>query len=339
MSQLSANLSAMDPDYIQNLRMLSSSPAKPLVGNVFERRAIMSDNIIPLMQKTHSANLPKESEYSVHDYQVPVGGDEIQVRSLVPRGGAEGETFPLLVWCYGGGWTMGSIHMDDYYLRKLCVDLQVSILSVGYRLAPEYPFPTGLNDSYAALKWAATNENLLSSALSKGFIVGGVSTGANLMTVLAHRARDDPFFSSRKLTGQLIQIPMIIHPDAYPDQYKAELTSIERNADAPFLSKADLLLHINALNPPPLDPEFSVLLAPDHSRLPPMFIQVGGGDPLCDEGLLYAKVLREAGVNVKLETYPGMHHVAHFWMYRAALCQKFWADFKDGLAWLLTNAK
>jgi len=133
--------------------------------------------------------------------------------------------------------------MDDTYMRRLCVDLQISILNVQYRLAPEFPFPTGINDAYAALKWAAENTSQLSSSPSKGFIVGGLSAGGNFTAVLSRRARDDPFFEGRQLTGQLLQVPVIIHPSAYPEEYKAELNSFEQLKEAPFLTKTFMELY------------------------------------------------------------------------------------------------
>lgn len=118
-----------------------------------------------------------------------VEGGEITVRSYVPASSTGDARFPMLFWTHGGGrchryvrhraelkgyitgWVIGDLEMDDYYLKILCVELQLVIVSPDYRLvrshtpqnkeyiftftrrAPEHPFPTGINDAFAALKW------------------------------------------------------------------------------------------------------------------------------------------------------------------------------------------
>ncbi|THH12725.1 hypothetical protein EW146_g7428 [Bondarzewia mesenterica] len=169
--------------------------------------------------------LPADSAYRIEDYLIPVEGDEkVFVRCLIPTStssGGQDRTFPLLVWYHGGAWISGFALMDDYILRHICVELQIVIVNVDYRLAPEYPFPIGVNDCYAGLKWAASNNVLLSADLSKGFIVSGFSAGGSLAAVMALRARDDPFFKARPLTGQILHCPLTIHPDAYPDRHES----------------------------------------------------------------------------------------------------------------------
>ncbi|KAI0946573.1 hypothetical protein AcW1_010003 [Taiwanofungus camphoratus] len=151
-----------------------------------------------------------------------------------------------LTFC--AGWIFGTLDMDDYSLRILCVDLQICIVNVEYRrvvahlfsqpksitgvnlcrLAPEHSFPTGLNDCYAALKWTSNNQRLLSGSSSIGFLLGGQSAGSNLAAVIARRARDDPFFAKHRITGHILQIPVVLHADAYPEEYKSELLSLSK---------------------------------------------------------------------------------------------------------------
>ncbi|THH13380.1 hypothetical protein EW146_g6833 [Bondarzewia mesenterica] len=189
-----------------------------------------------------------DSEYRVEDHNVAVENGEIRVRCLIPTpAGVQGRTYPVLVWYHGGGiaspryhsarmsfmliflpqgWALGDIELDDLVLRPICVELQIVIVNVEYRRAfpavlshaPEHPFPIGVNDCYAALKWAAEHDAQLSVNLSQGFIVGGASAGGNLAAVMALRARDDPFFKGRALTGQLLDYPATIHADGYPEK-------------------------------------------------------------------------------------------------------------------------
>ncbi|OBZ67627.1 AB hydrolase superfamily protein B1A11.02 [Grifola frondosa] len=258
--------------------------------------------LIPLYMDYCETRLPPASAYRVTECKVPVDGGEIAVRCLTPTPSRfPPQAFPLLVWYHSGGWTAGTLDLDDYYLRSICVELGLAVVNVDYRLAPEHPFPTGVHDAYAALKWTATHASELSADPARGFLVGGMSAGANLAAAVAIRARDDAFFARTRLTGQVLQMPCVVHPDAYPEQYKSELRSMEQHADAPFLAAHKLRTFWHATQAPPADPLFSPLLAPSHARLPRTYVQVCGLDPLRDEGLLYARVLREAGVITKLD--------------------------------------
>ncbi|CAL1707385.1 unnamed protein product [Somion occarium] len=291
-------------------------------------------HMLPAMQKATQHELPPDADYRVEDRKIPVEGGEITIRCLVPTS-ESGKTFPVLVWFHGGGWSMGSIDMDDYSLRRICVTLQIVIVNVDYRLVPEHPFPTSLDDCYAGLKWTAENASLISGAVDKGFLVGGFSAGASAATIVAHRARDDAFFQGCPLTGQALQVPQVVHPDACPEQYKPLFRSIEQNKDAPILNREGLLKSNAFVGARPDDPNLFILLAPSHANLPPTFIQVAGADPLRDDGLVYEQVLRESGVQTKFEVYPGMPHGGRAMFPNTAIYKKWDKDQLEGLRWLL----
>ncbi|KAJ7859869.1 Alpha/Beta hydrolase protein [Mycena leptocephala] len=261
----------------------SSSLHRNIIGPTF-----------PMVLPLHS------SSYSVEDFKIAVEGGEI----TVPE-------FPVLFWTHGGGFVAGDLELDDFPHRILSVKYRISTVSVEYRLAPEHPFPIGLNDCYSALKWTVENAKRISGDPAKGFLVGGASAEGNLATVLAHRARDDPFFQNHKITGQILQFPGVLHRAAYPPQFVPRAFSHEQKLTDPNLASG--LLQV-----PPSDPEGSPLLAP-------AYIQVCGLDPLRDEVLLYERVLREAGVKTRLDIYPGLPHGFHM----------FEADLNAGLVWLL----
>ena len=82
----------------------------------------------------------------------------------------------------------------------------------------------------------AENAGSLNIDLKKGFLVGGDSGGGNISAALSLRARDDPFFSASKITGQWLQEPVVCHPDAYPAQYKADFRAFAENSGTPLLS-------------------------------------------------------------------------------------------------------
>src|SRR5436305_973828 len=101
------------------------------------------------------------------------------------------------------------------------------------RLAPEHPFPTGINDSWDALKWAAANASSLKANPEIGFIVGGASAGGNIAAVLALRARDEEL--SPPLTGQYLCVPALLHPANVPEKLKHEYLSRFNNLHDPVL--------------------------------------------------------------------------------------------------------
>ena len=78
--------------------------------------------------------------------------------------------------------------------------------------------PITKSPAHHPLSKTVENSELIGASISEGFFIGGMSAGANLATTVAHRARDDMFFHGRPLTGQILQFPLVVHPNAYPEQ-------------------------------------------------------------------------------------------------------------------------
>ncbi|KAI0370639.1 hypothetical protein BV20DRAFT_1121315, partial [Pilatotrama ljubarskyi] len=325
---LNDNLALPHPELAPLLARLGS-PASP-TADVFVLREQYETAALLHQAEWEDRVSASEDLVQVHDHEVlvePMSGGEAGTQGL-----------PILVWYHGGGFVAGSLDVDDGYLRSLCAALQLSIVSVDYRLAPEHPFPTGFNDAYTGLQWAAVHASTLDGSLKRGFLVGGVSAGANLAAAVALHARDDPFFapgSGREITGQLLQTPQVIHPEAQVGRYSAELRSMQEQADAPFLTASKVRAFASALRAPPNDLRVSPLLAPSHAALPPAYVQVFGLDPLRDEGLLYVRLLREAGVDVRLDTYLGCPHGFNMVFPEAKAAVKVDEDLRAGIDWLL----
>ncbi|TFK87908.1 hypothetical protein K466DRAFT_521798 [Polyporus arcularius HHB13444] len=319
-----------------------TNPAPPPEG-VSEIEHARQELIEPTSAYTkfYAQKLPENAEgtvYVVDDRRVLVDGGDILVRVVKPTG-AENETFPVLVWYHGGGWVVGDVTMDDYHLRTVAVDLRLVIVNVEYRLAPEHPFPAAFNDSYAALKWVVDNASDLSVDLKKGFLVGGESAGASLAAGVALKARDDAFFSGKSITGQWLQEPIVCHPDAYPEEYKTDFRAFGENSGTPLLSSELCRLLLDMYGAPPTDLGTYPLLAPSHAGLPPAFIQVQECDPLHDDGVVYEKALRAAGVKTQLIQNRGTLHGFHYNFFDTAAAQKQDRDARDGLQWLLSVGK
>lgn len=197
-----------------------------------------------------------------------------------------------------------------------------------------YKFPIPANDCYDAVKWAAANSKVHGGDLSKGFIVSGVSAGANMACSVAHLARDENL--SPPLTGVYLNIPSLLAPQAVPDKLKSTYTSRDENKDAPILNSGAIALFRKLYEDDPLSPLMSPAVWPSgHKDLPPTYLQVAGMDPLRDEGLIYEEMLKEAGVSTRIDVYPGLPHGFSSWWPKAEFSVKQRKDTAEGLQWLL----
>ncbi|KZV73093.1 hypothetical protein PENSPDRAFT_318810 [Peniophora sp. CONT] len=329
-----SHYSQPDPDFLRFKE--ANPPPRPSIAESDEEviksaRLRTIDTWTPNNTAAFKPYLPDDAKYQVDDHTVAVQGGDITVRVVIPSD-SRGATFPMLVYIHGGAWFAGSIDACDYECRVLATKAQSVIVNVGYRTSPH---PECVEDCYAALNWAINNAASLCADVTKGLIVMGSSAGAHLAAVIVRRARDDPTFPAR-ITGQVLQIPVLINPDIYPEQLKDQLLSLEQNADTDgFLDAEDVHRGWRFLGGNPRDPDVSPLLAPSLAKLPRTFVQVDGLDPLRDEGILYAELLRAAGVEVKLEIYPGVPHAFEYMMPDTPLAKKYVKDTHDAIIWLL----
>ncbi|KAI0264093.1 alpha/beta hydrolase fold-domain-containing protein [Gloeopeniophorella convolvens] len=332
-----AHLSEPDPEFVAYIK---DHPREIVPIPTADQIPAFQQGFIDFVQAPFAAfqksRLASDAKLRVQDYRVPVEGGEILVRAVIPGTGEEGERYPLLFWTHGGGYMLGHVDLDDYFLRNLSVELQVTTVNVEYRLSPAHTYPTALNDSYAALKWAVDNSDTLSVSLKKCFIVGGCSAGGNLAAVLTLRARDDPFFRASPVTGQYLYCPFLLHYDAY-DRFPGEHLSLEQNKDAPGLTKEMVVGFNEAYKSPGGDPELSPALAKSHAGIPPAFFQVAGRDPIRDDSFLYDRLLREAGVKTRVNVYPGLPHAFPIDYFMLKSAQQFELDVRAGLRWLLSQ--
>jgi acetyl esterase len=224
--------------------------------------------------------------------------DGVPVRLYVPDGASP--PAPLLVYYHGGGHVEGDLDTHDRLCRWLAREARVRILSVDYRLAPEHPFPAGVEDALTAFRYARANAAALGADPAR-IGVGGDSAGGNLATVTAQLAVDDggrptPVF-------QLLIYPLCDYSREYP--------SYALFAEGFFLTVAMMRSYRRHYLPDEAaatDPRVSPLLREDLTRLPPAYVTTAGFDPLRDEGEAYARRLREAGVSVTLRRHPGVTH-------------------------------
>jgi acetyl esterase len=200
------------------------------------------------------------------------------------------------VFYHGGGWVIGDLDSHDLACRYLCASLGVTLLAVDYRLAPENPFPAGLEDAVDATRWALANVAELGGDRAK-VIVGGDSAGGNFAAVVAQELRDE------QLAAQLLIYPATDWTGTYP--------SAELFAEGYFLDSASMRLFEGAYLPDPglrANPRISPLLGEDLTGLAPAVVVTAEFDPIRDQGDAYAEALAKAGNTVEHKQFPSLTH-------------------------------
>ena len=222
---------------------------------------------------------------------------------------AEHTNLPVVVFYHGGGFALGDLDTHDPVTRAHAVGAEAIVVSVDYRLAPEHPFPAGLNDCWAALQWVAEHAAELGGDPNR-IAVAGDSAGANLAAVMAHMARDSA--DSADGVAVTLAFQLLWYPTTTAD---LSLPSFTENADAPFLDRdvIDAFLSwyvpgIDISDPKALPATLAPSNAKDFSGLAPAYIGSAEHDPLRDDAALYAALLNAAGVPAVLSNEPTLVH-------------------------------
>jgi acetyl esterase len=206
---------------------------------------------------------------------------------------------PILLYLHGGGFVNGDLITHDEPCRVLCQQAGIHVLSIAYRLAPEYPFPAALDDAHAALSWLQEQAGRL-GADPRRIAIGGDSAGANLATVVAAEASQQ----GRSPVAQLLIYPTVDMDSRSPSREVFGSGYILTSADMDAFRR----LYVGAPPVATRDPRSSPLFFNEPAVLPPTVLTTAGFDPLRDEGEAYADLLRLAGVPVRLRRFSGMVH-------------------------------
>jgi acetyl esterase len=233
---------------------------------------------------------------AIADLGFPGPAGEQPLRVYTPPGDGP---FPVVAWIHGGGFWMGDeLAIWDGTCSRLAQQAGAVVASIGYRLAPEHPFPAAVEDSFAGLRFVAAHAADWRGDASRLAVMGG-SAGGNLAAVMALRARDE---GGPKLAYQVLVVPAVTADDGATESRRIFASGYGLDGAAQMVA---------AYVPNPADrmrPWVSPLLAERFDGLPPALILTAQFDPLRDEGELYAEKLRSAGVPVTVQRYDGAIH-------------------------------
>ena len=221
-----------------------------------------------------------------------------------------------LLYLHGGGFVLGSIETEHAGAASLARALGITVVSVEYRLAPEDPFPAGLEDCYASLVWFADHAEELGVDVAR-IAVFGQSAGGGLSAALALLARDR---GGPALCFQFLGIPEL--------DDRLETPSMVAFDDTPLWHRPNAVLswrYYLGEEPGEVSPYAAPARATDLAGLPPEYISTMEYDPLRDEGIRYALGLLAAGVTVELHSFPGTFHGSALFA-QAAVSKRIYAE-------------
>jgi acetyl esterase/lipase len=283
----------------------------PAVGDIVGRRAVWE----PIIGAASAAQpMPPDVKMSDH-YATADDGAQIHMRWYTKDGATPG---PAVLFFHGGGYIFGHIDLFDGPVARYASGSGVSMLSVEYRRAPEHPFPTPVEDAYAALHWLHDHAAELGVDPDRIGVMGDSAGGgmAAALTILT-RERGGP-----RIARQILIMPMLDDRTRTPDPHIAPLAlwSYDDSATAwPAL-----------LGDASGGPEVPATAAParvdDATDLPPAYIEVGQIDVFRDEDMAYATKLSRAGVTVEFHMHPGAPHEFDSIAFRSDVSRRAIAD-------------
>ncbi|HEV8573813.1 MAG TPA: alpha/beta hydrolase [Dehalococcoidia bacterium] len=292
---ISTKTDPREPLHPQVKALLDDFRARRPAERVFDPTQMRAETVAMVPVLTAGApDVAREEEI-----RIPGPAGDIRALLFAPEN-ATGKALPILVYLHGGGWVILSPESHAKLTKQFAVGADAIVVSVDYRLAPEYPYPAPLDDCVAAFRWVRENAASLGGD-PKRVSIGGDSAGGNLSAATTLRllaAGEEPPSSVLMIcpSTDLAMDTASLHTFA-PDDPIIDTTFMEfcRGCYAPNPGQWG-------------DPLLSPLHG-DLSAFPPTCVVVGTIDPLCDDGVLFADKLRQSGREVVLQQHEGMPHV------------------------------
>lgn len=235
---------------------------------------------------------------SILNRTIPGPGGEIPVRVYQPSD-AGAKKLPGIVFLHMGGWVIGDLETCHPFCTVLAEEAQAVVMSVDYRLAPEYPFPASIEDAIAAYEWAAAHGGEIGMETGK-IAVAGDSAGGNMSAVICQEMK--------RKGGQQPAAQLLVYPSTDPGD---ETGSMQSCAECYPLTKEIMDYFVaNVMTDPAQkrDPRIAPGLSEDLSGLAPAIVATAGFDPLRDQGEVYANKLKAAGNDTLYRCYTGLAH-------------------------------
>nr|GME46617.1 Zinc finger DPH-type [Neofusicoccum parvum] len=324
-----AALGEMDPQLAEILKKMPLPAGRALV-DAFLAKA--------------SEFTPSPETETEHIIQIPMRDGHLSpARVYHPPATARSDRSPLVVLIHGGGYCFGNNEQQAATGRATARLYGATCVAISYRLAPAHAFPAAPLDALDAVRWLAAHARDhpgVRADPAHGFVLAGGSSGGALSAVVAQKWLDDA--AAPPVTGVWMLVAAPLHPAAVPERWRHLYFSREQNGDAPVLNgealeyikgmyKADVRSDLFA----PVNSEGWLALG-NAEKMPPYYLQVCGMDPVRDDGLVFEKMLREAGVKTRIDVIPGVPHGPDvFAAVGLAAAKKARKDSIMALGWLL----
>lgn len=230
-------------------------------------------------------------------------GYEVPVKVYRPKNARD--DLPALIFIHGGGFKTCSVETHDFVPSYIAANAGILVFSVEYRLAPENKFPAGLEDCYQAVRWVSENAKRFGVDATR-VMVGGDSSGGTFSAAIAQMARERGDVSIAK---QILIYPATEFTGTIRKRSAEVYTMVGASGDEPASPISPLMTeYLNDPEKEVWNPYVSPMLANDLSGLPEALFIEAECDALVDDGLIYAKLLRDAGVPAVCKVYDGMPH-------------------------------